>query len=117
MAVLKSGYPNLTWVILLVTTFSGYAGSNHRSDPWFGVDKVYHFCGGAVIGGGTTAIAEHNGWSEGEARCLAFGITLPLGAAKETYDLTVKKTGWSWKDLIWTAAGTLTGNLIATSIP
>ncbi len=70
-----------------------------------------------MIGGGTTAIAEHNGWSEGDARCLAFGVTLSLGAAKETYDLTVKKTGWSWKDLIWTAAGTLTGNLIATSIP
>ena len=114
---MKIGYPNLTWVILLFTTFSGCAGNNYRSDPWFGVDKVYHFCGGAVIGGGTTAIAEHNGWSEGDARCLAFGITLPLGAAKETYDLTVKKTGWSWKDLIWTAAGTLTGNLIATSIP
>jgi len=82
MAVLKSGYPNLTWVILLVTTFSGYAGSNHRSDPWFGVDKVYHFCGGAVIGGGTTAIAEHNGWSKGDARYLAFGVTLSLGRPK-----------------------------------
>ena len=114
---MQSGYQKLTGVILLVTLFSGCAGSNHRSDPWFSVDKVYHFCGGAVIGGGTTAIAEHNGWSEGDARALAFGVTLTLGAAKETYDLTVKKTNWSWKDLIWTAAGALTGNLIAVSIP
>ena len=53
-----------------------------------------------MIGGGTTAIAEHNGWSKGDARYLAFGVTLSLGAAKETYDLTVKKTGWSWKDLV-----------------
>jgi len=113
---LKSGYPNLTVAVFLVTLFSGCAGINHRSDPWFGVDKVYHFCGGAVIGGGTTAIAEHNGWSEGDARYLAFGVTLSLGAAKETYDLAIKKTGWSWKDLVWTAAGTLAGNLIATSL-
>jgi len=114
---LESGYLNLTGVILLVTIFSGCAVSNRRSDPWFGVDKVYHFCGGAVIGGATTAIAEHNGWSEGDARALAFGVTLSLGAIKETYDLTVKKTAWSWKDLVWTGAGALTGNLIATSIP
>ena len=106
----------MTGVIILVAFFSGCAGKNCRTDPWFSADKIYHFCGGAVIGGGTTAIAEHNGWSEGDARGLALGITLSLGAAKETYDLTVKKTCWSWKDLIWTTAGALAGNLIANSL-
>jgi len=113
---LKIGSLNLTGVMAIAILYTGCAGSNCQSDPWFGADKIYHFCGGAVIGGGTTAIAEHNGWSEGEARGLAFGVTLSLGAAKETYDLTVKKTGWSWKDLIWTAAGTLAGNLTANSL-
>jgi putative lipoprotein len=113
---LKIGSLNLTVVLVTVIFYTGCAGSNRLSDPWFGADKIYHFCGGGVVGGGVTAIAEHNGWSEGEARGLAFGVTLSLGAAKETYDLTVKKTGWSWKDLIWTAAGTLAGNLIATSL-
>lgn len=107
---------NPVWLVGILLVFCcGCAGNNRRSDPWFGSDKVYHFCGGALIGGGTTALAEHNGWSEGKARSLAFGVTLSLGMLKETYDLTIKKTFWSWKDLLWTAAGALTGNLIATS--
>ncbi|HMP91200.1 MAG TPA: hypothetical protein PJ991_13450 [Kiritimatiellia bacterium] len=100
----------LTW-----TTFvSGCA--NFRScgggDDWWGPDKKKHFAASAAIGAGTT-LAVSTRADTADAAAIGFATATAAGAAKEWYDLNIKKTCWSWKDLVWDIIGASVGASLA----
>ena len=97
--------------LAVLTLATGCALPGGRSsDPWFGRDKLYHFAGSAAISASTAAAARHNGADDAEAGMIAIGVTLSVGSAKEHYDRTVKKTYWSWKDMVWNTLGAIVGS-------
>ena len=96
----------LGWALL---NLAGCATAPVAQDPWFGQDKFKHFGISAVVAGVATVVGEHNGLEDGEAFAPAIGLTLALGAGKETYDARVKRTFWSWRDLTWGLMGGLAG--------
>lgn len=96
-------------VLIACCTFTGCAAVPPQNDSWFGRDKASHFLVSGLISGTATVIADKQGMNRYESFYFAFGTTLSLGAGKETYDLKIRKTGWSWKDLFWDALGALAG--------
>jgi len=79
-------------------------------DTWFGEDKLYHFLTASVIGAAATKIAVNNQASPCDAMIIGISSTLVIGAGKEWYDLKVKKTLFSWKDMFWNLAGSSVGS-------
>ena len=66
---------------------------------------MYHFLTASVIGAAATKVAVNNQASPCEAVFIGISTTLVIGAGKEWYDLKVKKTLFSWKDMVWNLAG------------
>ena len=62
---------------------------------------MYHFLASSVIGAAATKVAINNQASPCEAMAIGISTTLVIGAGKEWYDLKVKKTLFSWKDMFW----------------
>ncbi|NVJ27192.1 hypothetical protein HUW62_38855 [Myxococcus sp. AM011] len=93
--------------LLLVSTtpVSARAASG---DEWLGPDKKKHFAACFVLAGvgyGAGALL----FEPPEARLLTgAGLALGVGVGKELYDLG-RGTTFSFKDLVWDAAGTATG--------
>ncbi len=73
-------------------------------DPFVGKDKTKHF-GASCIIAQATYIKTHS-----VAKTIF--LSTSIGVAKEIYDLKIKKTKFSTKDLLWDFAGTLTGIFI-----
>ena len=97
--------------VFLTLVVSGCATfNNHSGDNWFGPDKLYHFTAAGVIGAGTTAVAKNNGASECDAPVIGVSAAVGFGAGKEYYDLAVKETYWSWKDMFWNLIGCSVGS-------
>jgi putative lipoprotein len=80
-----------------------------QGDSWLGRDKAKHFGLSAVMAGAGAAAANAGEMDDHQAFPAVVGITLAIGAAKETYDLHYKPSGWSWKDLAWDLLGALAG--------
>ncbi|HMP72819.1 MAG TPA: hypothetical protein PKE55_06095 [Kiritimatiellia bacterium] len=79
-------------------------------DRWTGRDKAYHFTASAAIGSGSYVLArEAFDTSRSEAALAASSVALAAGLAKETYDLHIKQTCWSWRDIAWDILGTSVG--------
>ena len=107
--------PNSLKSALLCTLLIFFNCSSYRShyeDRWFGRDKLYHFTASGIIGAGSTAIAENNGGSEEDSIVIGISVTFGVGASKEFYDLALKETYWSWKDLIWDIVGGALGSYV-----
>lgn len=81
-------------------------------DAWWGPDKQKHFAGSFLLGAGATLLAAEQ-TDPGPAAAIGFGIAATTGAAKETYDLNVKKTCWSWRDFAWDLLGASLGATLA----
>lgn len=81
-------------------------------DTWFGPDKVQHLAATAVIGATATTIATPD-QDRDAAAAIGFGTALAVGLGKEAYDLQVKRTCWSWKDLAWDLLGASLGATLA----
>lgn len=73
-------------------------------DPFFGKDKTKHFGASYIIG----QIAYENTHSVKKSVAI---FTL-IGVSKELYDLKIKKTKFSFKDLFWDVVGGSSGILI-----
>ncbi len=102
-------------LLIALTVLSGCATASPQNDSWFGRDKVKHFLAASVISGAASAIADKQGMDNDGSFYFAFGLTLSLGAGKEAYDMKIRKTGWSWKDLAWDTLGALAGYGIVQS--
>lgn len=78
------------------------------ADPWWAVDKARHFGVSAVLGAGITLAAE-NHMNQAEAAALGLTTSMAAGLGKEAWDLRIKHTCWSWKDLVWDFLGASAG--------
>ncbi len=96
-------------MLFAAALLTGCATASPQNDDWLGRDKAKHFLAAGVISGAAAVIADKQGMDNDESFYLAFGITLSLGAGKEAFDMKVRKTGWSWKDLAWDTLGALAG--------
>lgn len=99
-------------ILALSVLFTGCATIKPPRDLWIGKDKVYHFCVSALVAGTATAVARNQGLDNTESRQKALYIASSIGAGKEAYDKYLKKTFWSWKDLVWDFLGYLGGYYI-----
>ena len=100
--------------ILLVLFLSGCATAtpHHQHDQWLGEDKVYHFFTASVIGAAATKVALNNHNAPCESVLIGISTTFVIGSGKEWYDMKVKKTLFSWKDMVWNMAGGTLGSFV-----
>ncbi|WP_455376254.1 hypothetical protein [Kaarinaea lacus] len=102
-------------LLLLSLTGCATAPINHQEDTWFGQDKYAHF----LLSGLTSAViakaAKEDGRDNCDAAVIGIGITLSLGAAKESYDKRYKKTLYSSHDMVWNLAGSTIGSLAGSN--
>lgn len=109
----KRGFGLLVLVGALAA--SGCARFRACDDSWLGTDKQKHFLISAGMGAGFTRLAmEHHG--DPDAAALGIAGTISIGAGKEWYDLSAKKTCWSWRDFAWDVFGASVGATAALAI-
>ena len=89
----------------------GCTAINETPDNWFGKDKLYHVAVAGAIGTGVTAYAQNKQNYGCRAPLIGISTVIAVGATKETYDLKIKKTYWSWKDMFWNVVGGTLGSL------
>lgn len=101
---------------LLLLILPGCAGFRPcpEEDAWFGSDKLKHFAAAGAIAGGITCALEDEGREPATAAGL--GAAMAAGLGKEWYDLDIKKTCWSWKDLVWDFLGASAGVTAAAAL-
>lgn len=73
-------------------------------DPFIAKDKTKHF--------GASYIAVQAVYQTSQSTEKAIVASALLGIGKEFYDLKVKKTTFSFKDLLWDALGIASGILV-----
>jgi len=103
-------YILITIIILLITSLQA-------KSSWTGKDKVMHFTGSAFLTywnyGVSSDILEY---STDKSVYLAVSFSLALGTAKEYSDKKLKKTGFSWQDMVYDAAGVLVGVVLINNL-
>ena len=113
---MRRGRPGLAAALLLLAAgASGCATLGPPDDDWFGRDKAKHFVVCVAAGAAAAAAAGESGARDAPAFGIGLGFAAALGAGKETYDLRVKKTYWSWKDFTWDLLGGAVGASLAVS--
>jgi len=83
-------------------------------ESWLGDDKQKHFLVSAAMGAGITAAAS-SGMDTEEAVAAGILSTTGVGVIKEWHDSEVKKTCFSWKDLVWNFIGASMGATMAAA--
>ncbi|RMF94757.1 MAG: hypothetical protein D6734_07035 [Candidatus Schekmanbacteria bacterium] len=103
-------------ILLLIFLFLhlalGCTALKNDKDQWLSKDKAYHFLAAGAISASATAISKKGKLSDAESTLVGVSITLAAGTGKESYDKKIKKTFFSWKDMIFNLLGALTGSLI-----
>ena len=83
-------------------------------DPWLAHDKFLHGAASGTLANLSYAGATQLFDSRGNALLAAAGVTVAVGAAKETLDLSIRGFGDpSWKDFTWDVIGTAAGLALA----
>ncbi|MFC1650938.1 hypothetical protein ACFL2X_05155 [Candidatus Latescibacterota bacterium] len=98
--------------VIMLFALSGCSSYGYNDSFW-GRDKLYHFTASGVIGAGTTLAASGNKASDRDAPLIGISVAMSFGAGKECYDMNVKGTFWSWKDMFWNMVGGTTGSYLA----
>lgn len=92
------------WILIFLLLI--LAGSSTFGDTLLGRDKIAHFSTSMYMfcwnRGFGEDILEMN---SSDSRCFGVGIALALGFGKEGSDLWVRKTEWSWGDIVWDVMG------------
>jgi len=89
--------------------------ASEKIDHWFSRDKYQHFTISAFYTLGTaTILNRHFEQPHGGSIGIAAGFTFSLGLGKEIADKRKQTETSSIKDLIWDAAGVLTGVALAS---
>ncbi len=86
----------IAYLLLSVMIFS--------HDPLFAQDKMKHLAASCFI---EQTIYQYNGHKN-----KSFGLTISVGIAKELYDWKVRKTMFSFKDLLYDFIGAGVGYLL-----
>ena len=76
-------------------------------------DKVLHFGVGATIGGVTAYVCEKTNLTDNKYETLfvCIGTSTAAAVGKEMYDLYIKKTSISKRDILWTSIGGIVGGV------
>jgi uncharacterized protein YfiM (DUF2279 family) len=90
-------------------------GASVCRDSWLGPKSAPHFAAGFAVGALTSTLAGHGSLSPAGSAALGIGSVAAVGAAKETHDLKVSKTCWSWKELAWVLLGGVVGTAVGTA--
>ena len=107
--MVSRGLHGLVAAVLLLQ--AGCAGFRTCNDAWLGPDKAKHFAAGFVIGAGGALAARNLGTEE--AAAIGCTTAMAAGFGKEAYDLRIKGTCWSWRDVFWDFLGASAGASLA----
>ena len=78
-------------------------------------DKLSHLSYSVGISAASAAYFRHERKEEPcRAATIGFGVSMSLGASKETYDKYIKKTHWDWGDIAWDFLGSSIGSLVGS---
>ena len=111
--MVSRGLHGLVAAVLLLQ--AGCAGFRTCNDAWWGPDKAKHFAAGFALAAGGTALAANE--LDPEAAAAGGGsAAMAAGLGKETYDLRVKDTCWSWQDVFWDFLGASAGASLAATL-
>ncbi len=102
-------------LLLLVLAGCATVPANQQEDTWFGEDKYAHFLLSGLTSAAIAKAAKEDGRDNCDAAAIGFGITLSLGAAKESYDKRHKKTLYSSHDMVWNLAGSTIGSIAGSN--
>ncbi|MFE8073179.1 hypothetical protein QQM79_19125 [Marinobacteraceae bacterium S3BR75-40.1] len=102
---------SLFWSLLLTLSLSGCAHQAPAGDHWLGVDKLEHFTLSAATAASLNRAAERDHWAPCAGTLGSMTLTLSGGALKELYDLKIKGTYWSWRDMTADLLGAAAGAL------
>lgn len=101
------------FIIVIILLFT----SLQAKSKWLGEDKALHFTGSAFLTywnyGVSKDIMEN---STDKSVYFAVSITLALGTAKEYSDKKLKKTCFSWQDLVYDTAGVIVGIVLINNL-
>lgn len=84
-----------------------------REDPWLAMDKFLHLAASASITGLSYHVYHcqyHN--AVDPSICFSLSIATASGVGKELYDVKIRRTGWSWKDIAADGIGIALGYLL-----
>ena len=101
-------------IYMLVLFMGGCASFGRDDDQWFGPDKGVHFVTSAAIGAAVAHESVQRGHTDCHSVLIGVGVTLTIGAAKESYDKHIKRTYYSVRDMVWNIVGSSVGGLLAT---
>jgi putative lipoprotein len=82
---------------------------------WTGPDKFRHLVAAGLVSAATAQAVEREGANDGEAVVAGVAVVMTLGAGKEWIDREIRKTGWSWPDMMWNLLGGVLGGYLATA--
>ena len=91
-------------------------GASVCKDAWLGPGRAEHFAASFAIGAGVSTLAGYAGWAPGSSAALGLGAVAVAGTVKETVDVKVSRTCWSWKDLAWELLGGAAGTAVGTAV-
>lgn len=104
-------------IALLCSTFNLISCATppiKHNNPWFGKDKAVHFAVSTALAAGLTAAAKEHDRTNCDAALVGFSVSLAIGAGKESYDKRIKKTRYSYRDMVWNMAGATVGSVLAS---
>lgn len=108
------GIASMAAAVVMAGT-AGCASVGRPDDPWVGRDKAWHFLGSTVVSAGVTILGQEQDLGDPAAAGIGFGVAVSLGGVKETCDLKIKRTYWSWRDFLWDVAGAALGAVSAAA--
>ena len=73
-----------------------------------------HFLLATAVSAVIAKAARDDGHENCDAALIGFSVTLTLGAAKESYDKRKQDTLYSYRDMMWNAAGSAAGSLLGS---
>jgi putative lipoprotein len=100
-------------LLLLICVSACTTMPKRQHDTWFGEDKMHHFLVASAIGAIATKVAANNDVAPCDTVVIGVSTTVVIGAGKEWYDKKIKKTFFSWKDMVWDFAGGVLGSFAA----
>jgi len=111
----------LTPFILAGLLLTAAPSDVRAQDAWFGPDKLLHFtCSFIITSAGYIVAREGWEWEHDRARAFGVGMGAAAGIGKELYDVFIKRTYVSGKDLVWDGigigVGVVTANLLRDSL-
>lgn len=112
LRVLAAGWPRRIGLAAAAALVCAGCATAPSGDAWWGRDKACHLVGAGIIAGAATAAAADGG-AESRDVVVGIGVAIGCGLGKEAWDLRVRGTGWSWRDLAWDLIGAALGSALA----